>query len=496
MMSGRAVIYARFSCSKQREASIDDQLRVCREWCAREGFDVVGEYCDHAISGRTDDRPQFQLMMDRAGESDIVLVYMMDRFSRDAYDAPLYKKRLRERGVRVVSATEAIPEGAEAILIEKIYEGLAAVESAHIAERTRRGMEGNALKCMHNGVRVFGYSFGEDGRYVVTPDEAEVVRECFARKIAGEAVTSIARDLAARGVRTYAGNPAGYTFVYNMIRNEKYAGVYSWGDVRVDDGMPQIIGRDEFDLAQTVRPRKVRDHEDWGSFPLSGKAVCSCGRNLIGVSGRGRGNVKYEYYRCGERCGVSPARADWIEGAVVDAIRSLLGDRDTAMAIARAVERHLSLSDVNRRADAARRRREEAERGIGRLMDSIAAGIDPALVKAKVDELRASAEAATAEIAALEGARRFDIEDFCDFLQFGATLDDAHLLDAFVWQVILGEEDVTVVLNYDVKKNEPARLSLERVRTDSVWLPIGKSTRTVGIAVSTGTVLLRFPRAA
>ena len=56
----RAVIYARFSCSKQREASIDDQLRVCREWCDREGYEVVREYSDYAMSGRSDDRPQFQ----------------------------------------------------------------------------------------------------------------------------------------------------------------------------------------------------------------------------------------------------------------------------------------------------------------------------------------------------------------------------------------------------------------------------------------------------
>lgn len=86
---GTAVVYARFSCSKQREASIDDQLRVCREWCAREGYAIVAEYCDYALSGRTDDRPQFQQMISNAGESDIVLVYMMDRFSRGEYDAPI-----------------------------------------------------------------------------------------------------------------------------------------------------------------------------------------------------------------------------------------------------------------------------------------------------------------------------------------------------------------------------------------------------------------------
>lgn len=107
----KAVIYARFSCSKQREASISDQLRVCRQWCMENGWQVVHEYCDAAMSGRTDERPEFQRMIsDSSGRGfSAVVVYMMDRFSRDAYDAPIYKKRLRDNGVKVLSATEAIP---------------------------------------------------------------------------------------------------------------------------------------------------------------------------------------------------------------------------------------------------------------------------------------------------------------------------------------------------------------------------------------------------
>ena len=84
-----AVIYARFSSSKQREASIEDQLRICRQWCADRDVEVVAEYCDRAASGRTDDRPEFQRMISNAGEAETVLVYMMDRFCRDVYDAPI-----------------------------------------------------------------------------------------------------------------------------------------------------------------------------------------------------------------------------------------------------------------------------------------------------------------------------------------------------------------------------------------------------------------------
>ena len=218
-MPKTAVIYARFSCNKQREASIDDQLRICRQWCQRERYAIVAEYCDYAISGRTDDRPEFQRMVANAGESDIVLVYMMDRFSRGEYDAPIYKRELAQHGVKLVSALEQIPDSPEGIIYEKLLEGLAACESKKTAIRTRRGMEGNALKCKTNGVRVFGYASNEADEYVINEDEAAYVREAFKRRIAKETTNSIARDFAARGVKTSQGNPCGYSMVERMVKN-------------------------------------------------------------------------------------------------------------------------------------------------------------------------------------------------------------------------------------------------------------------------------------
>lgn len=494
-----AVIYARFSCSKQREASIEDQLRICKEWCAREGYIVVAEYCDYAVSGRTDDRPQFQEMISRAGESQIVLVYMMDRFSRDVYDAPIYKKKLREKGVKVVSATETMPDGPEAILIESIYEAMAAMESAHTARRVKRGMEGNAMKCLHNGVTLYGYSFGEDGRYVINEEEADIVRECFARKIAGEPVNAIAKDLARRGVRPFGRGLASYGFVYNMLKNEKYTGVYIWGSVRVEGGMPAIVSKGDFAMAREAKPKKQRASEVWGEFPLSGKAMCEgCGMNLVGTSGHGKGGRKYEYYKCSKGCGCKPVRADWLQSSVVDALREILSNREEAMRVAEIIAEHSKDEDAERKVAAARKRKREAEQGISRMMDAIAQGLDMSLAKGKIDELQNQAEVAEAEIAVQQNAARFDAEDFADFLQFGATLDDAMLMKAFVYQVMVGDEDITVTLNYDIKESEPARFKISRVRTDLTWWANVKTLRNIGLRISfsQGEVILNFPRAA
>lgn len=492
----RAVIYARFSCSKQREASIDDQLRVCRQWCEREGYTVINEYADHAISGRTDERPEFQRMIDNAGESDIVLVYMMDRFSRDAYDAPLYKKRLRDKGVRVVSAMEAIPDGAESILIEKLYEGLAAVESAHIAERTRRGLHGNALKAMHNGVKVFGYRFTDDGHYCVEPYEAEIVKEIFARHNNGEPSDSIARDLAKRGVKTYAGNPASYTFVANLLKNVKYKGTYKWGEVVMENAMPRIISDDEFDHAQRVQPKKRRSNEQWRDFPLAGKCVCmGCGHNFNGASGHGNGG-RYDYYRCGHNCGVKPVRADWLESELVSALRDVLANRDNALEIANIVRESLGADDNATKRNKTQQRIDAANATIKNLTAAVGQGMPYADVKQELAAAHGTIEAATRELELLETTEMFNADDFADFLQFGATLDDAALLDAFIFQVQIGADDVVAILNYDNKKCEPATIEIARVRTNNVWLPKHQTKRTVGIAVIDGQILLHIRRAA
>lgn len=502
-----AVIYARFSCSKQREASIDDQLRVCRAWCATNGYRVVAEYCDHAISGRTDDRPQFQLMVERAGESEIVLVYMMDRFSRDEYDAPVYKRMLRERGVRVLSATEAMPDGPEAILLEKVYEGLAAIESAHISQRTRRGMEGNALKCLHNGVKVFGYDFGEDGRYVVNEAEAAVVREAYRRRRCGDTANAIATDLAARGWRTSRGNPVSHTWIATMLRNEKYTGVYLFGDVRVEGGMPQIIDRKEWETVQATKARKQRKTEQWRDYPLAGRIICAnCGHNMIGACAYGKNKRRYDYYTCATNtgkkrnpCGVKPIRADWVEDSIVEALRALLADRDNALAMARRVQEVVARQADTGRIDDARRRLDEARAGVANLTRAVAQGMPWEMARDEIERYKVQVGACEAEIAMLEHQDEFDLGQFADFLQFGATLDDARLLDAFVSQVFVSNEDVIVSINVDANENrEPMRLSVERVRDVSVWLPLqhGSRNRKPSVTIRDRSILLKMARAA
>ena len=110
-----AVIYARYSSDRQREESIEGQLRECTEYAKKNNLTLLGTYVDRALSARTADRPDFQRMIaDSAkGIFDVVLVWKLDRFSRDRYDSAHYKHILKKNGVRLISIKENISDDPE-----------------------------------------------------------------------------------------------------------------------------------------------------------------------------------------------------------------------------------------------------------------------------------------------------------------------------------------------------------------------------------------------
>jgi len=104
----KVAIYARYSSENQRDASIADQFRICREFARRQGWQIAKEYSDHAVSGATLLRSGFQAMMASAlrKEVDLVLAESLDRFSRDQEDTAGLFKRLTFAGVNIVTLAE------------------------------------------------------------------------------------------------------------------------------------------------------------------------------------------------------------------------------------------------------------------------------------------------------------------------------------------------------------------------------------------------------
>ena len=110
-----AALYVRYSSANQTEQSIEGQLRVCQEFCERNGIRIVETYADRATSASKDieKRVNFLKMIKDSEKHnfDAVIVYKLDRFSRSRYDMATYKYKLRKNGVQLISATENISNG-------------------------------------------------------------------------------------------------------------------------------------------------------------------------------------------------------------------------------------------------------------------------------------------------------------------------------------------------------------------------------------------------
>ena len=149
----KAVIYARYSSSGQREESIEGQIKDCTAFAERNGYTIIGTYVDRALTGRNDKRPEFQKMIrdSKRQQFNLVIVWKLDRFSRNRYYSAKNKYKLRQNGVRVVSANENIAEGSAGILTEAMLEGMAEWYSENLKENVLRGLTVNAGKCKWNG---------------------------------------------------------------------------------------------------------------------------------------------------------------------------------------------------------------------------------------------------------------------------------------------------------------------------------------------------------
>lgn len=326
----KAVIYARYSSDKQTEQSIEGQLRVCEEFAKREEYLIVGRYIDRALTGRSDQRPDFQRMIadSKNGLWESVIVYKLDRFSRDKYDAVIYKRKLRLNGVRVVSAMENIADSPEGVLVESLLEGMAEYYSKDLSQKTLRGLRESAYKCQTTGPIPLGYRAGPDKTYIVDEKTAPIVHIVFEKYAAGETIKEIANYLNSRGYRTRKGAKFGVSGLHNMLTNKKYIGVYSFQDIEIEDGIPPLISKAVWKAVQArmeankKAPARAKAKVE---YLLSGKVFCGiCKSPVIGESGTGRGGVLYTYYKCADRkrggaCKSKPVKKDWLERRVVQA---------------------------------------------------------------------------------------------------------------------------------------------------------------------------------
>lgn len=324
-MSNNAVIYARYSSHAQREESIEDQIKACEKYAEEVGLTVIKSYADYAMTGKTDDRPEFKLMLDAAKTKNFqaILVYKNDRFARNRFDAILHKKKLKDLGVSVVAIKEPIPEGAGGIVMESLYESMAEMYSVNLSENVRRGHASNAQKCMANGRAPLGYKVDPvTRRFIKDEMTAPLITKMFELTANGSSYEEVTNYLATQGIKKSK------ACIYSALRNRRYLGLYIYDNVEIPDGMPALVSQDIFDRAnKRIQNRKRHPRSKPSYYPLSLKIFCgSCGKLMTGEYGRGRNGTEYRYYSCSgskrfKTCTAKSISADKIEQLVLTCIK-------------------------------------------------------------------------------------------------------------------------------------------------------------------------------
>ncbi len=465
------VIYARYSSDNQRDESIDGQLRVCKEYAERNGIQLVGEYIDRAISGRKDNRPDFQRMIHDSKKKlfDVVLVWKFDRFSRDRFDAAIYKKKLKNNGVKVVSVTEFIPDSPFGAAIEAIIEADAEIYVKNLSENVIRGMTENALKGRYNGSAIpLGYKIDENKLFQIDPCVAPFVVEAFEQYANGKRMKEIVTFLNDKGVRTAFGGEITINVVTNMLHNRRYIGEYRYRDIVLPEGIPPIITKELFERVQQRMAKTKKapaQHKAEDDYILTTKLFCGkCNAMMVGESGTSRANKEvHHYYKCvsvkkRRGCDKKTVRKDWIEGIVLNEIKKFLFDDEMIEAVAEEMVR--VFSKENNEVPLLEKSLTQVGKKIENMLHAIEEGIFTVSTKEHLEMLEERKEELKRQITEKQLARPvFGKEQFAGWIAHFRSFDfddkeqRRQLVDQFVNSIYLYDDhfDLFFHFGYDAK---------------------------------------------
>ena len=462
----KAVIYARYSSDNQREESIEGQIRECTAFAEKNDLTILKHYIDRAYSARTDHRPAFQEMIKDSDKHlfDMVIVWKLDRFSRDRYDSARYKVLLKKNNVRVVSATEVISSGADGILLESVLEGFAEYYSADLAEKVTRGMTENALKRKFNGGSMpIGYVIDEEQHFQIDPLTAPFVLEAFKRYIEGATMKELIDFFKEKGIKNKNGGDINYNSIQRMLNNRRYIGEYAFRDIVVPDGIPAIVPKELFDRVQAKLAKNKKSparHKAEEDYLLTTKLFCGCcGAYMCGESGKGRSGEVHRYYKCVSIkkrrtiCNKKSVRKDWIEDIVVNATMKMLMSDTTIDAIVSALMTLQDAENVN--LPLYEKQLKETNVAINNLLNAIQAGILNRSTKERFDQLEATRDELENKIAVEKLAKpRITEEQLRFFLDRFRKLDVRQLshrrmlIDTFINAVFLYDDKLVLTYNF------------------------------------------------
>ncbi len=364
----RAAVYARYSSDLQSEASIDDQIRLCKERAVRDSMTVADVFTDYAISGGSlSNRPGMLSLMEAAKrrEFDVVIAEALDRISRDQEDIAAIYKRLSHADVRIITLSEGE--------INELHVGLNGCMNAlflkDLAIKTRRGQRGRVEAGKIPGGNSYGYRIVRrildngsvsTGEREIDPDQAAIIRRMFKEYADGIAPRQIARRLNAEGVPSPRGGQWNASTINGsrqrrngILNNELYLGRINYNrqqfvkDPETGKRVSRPNPKHEW-IKKEVPHLRIIDDETWEAVQaikaryssskgnkrqtkkrlLTGLVKCGCCSGSMTIINRERYycSAKRERGTCDSTVGIKAAE---IEDRVLTGLKDiLLGNED------------------------------------------------------------------------------------------------------------------------------------------------------------------------
>ncbi|UOA33308.1 Transposon gamma-delta resolvase [Sulfitobacter sp. DSM 110093] len=505
----RAAIYARYSSTQQEDTSIEDQLRMTRDYCQREGYEVVEIYTDHAITGRTKDRPGFLKLLAgvESGAFDTIVIEAVDRLSRNLTHTLEAWDLFKFQGVELRSVTEG-PQSFFTVLLQGYG---AQMFSEMIGVHTKRGMQG-ALSRNRTHSSAYGYDIVEDAapgepNRRINSEQAAVVQRIYQDTAEGLSGVAIARALNTEGIpapkggswdastirghaargngilhnRLYIGQAVicATTRHYHPVTGAKRTEMTPVEQREQEIPALRIISDDlwQRSRAQIARAARRVSGKAGGPNPeaarrnrylLSGMMVCGCcGGNYVKASTTSFRCNESRKHACENRISISRKR---IEARVFGRIRDAFRSPELLEAFTEALDAERSKMkdfDPNKNMDHTQQRLSKAKAARKAILDAIEAGAPFALYKTRSEEIESEiadleqslrqlrARAETAAAATPDAAALFEAA----VVKMEQLLSDPELVDQA--SQFLGQIIKRVVINPDPNAQHGLSLKLE-----------------------------------
>ncbi len=371
----RVAAYCRVSTEfEEQESSYEVQVEHYTSYISsKPEWELVEVYADDGISAtNTAKRESFNRMIAdcRAGKIDMILTKSISRFSRNTVDCLKYTRELKMLNIAVFFEKENINTlDAKGEVLMTIMAALAQQESESLSANVRLGIQfrNQQGKVQVNHNRFLGYTKDENGKLVIVPEEAEVVKRIYAEYLDGASFLQIKKSLEADGILNGAHNKKWYeSNIKQILTNEKYIGdallqkTYTVSILEkkrvanngyapkyyVEGSQEPIIDRDVFLRVQAEIARRANLLTDGkkrvysSRYALSSMVICGhCGDIFRRVKWNNNG-CKSTVWRCVSRvlkkssgidCPARTIHEEDLQAAIVTAVNDAWARKDSVL---------------------------------------------------------------------------------------------------------------------------------------------------------------------